>query len=172
LPIAAELSLIPRQTIFAIPIFDFKNAWMDIRFQRAAPSFPGGWLPNSNLTDPQASTSTTSTITTTTSGNNPVLSGYFWIYLGIALGLTSLTFLLFFSVVRYGREKTPNPDRWPGEIRTILTDEVFTQEMQVKEAENAVSCDDVTRGDYVSSQLYSVLKWLRSWACFRQPEKA
>jgi hypothetical protein len=165
----AQLSLTAGQTIFAIPIFDFKNAWMDMRFRPAAASYAGGSLPNSNLTVPHTSTATAAE--TAGAGDNPVLSGYFWIYLGVALGLTSLTFLLFFSVVRSRREIPPNVAAWPGEIRTMLTDEVFTQEMQAEESD-AVSSSGVTRGDYASSRLHSVLEWLReSWARFRGPKK-
>ncbi|KAK4191059.1 hypothetical protein QBC35DRAFT_538948 [Podospora australis] len=67
----------PKVTIFAMPVFDFKNHWWDWRFQMTKES-NGTSSADGGKQDEKA-------------GPQPVLSGHFWIYLGISLVLTLVT---------------------------------------------------------------------------------
>ncbi|KAM7208135.1 hypothetical protein V8F20_001415 [Naviculisporaceae sp. PSN 640] len=73
-------------TIFAMPIFDWKARWLD---------FYMTFVPSSSLNDSAGSGSGDAArgraADTTDPGATAVLSGYFWIYLGISLVTTMLT---------------------------------------------------------------------------------
>ncbi|KAK0615642.1 hypothetical protein B0T17DRAFT_538680 [Bombardia bombarda] len=58
-------------TVFATPVFDFSNYWYDLH-----------WNPPANSSSSSSSDD---------SSDKPVLSGYFWIYLALSLGLTFVT---------------------------------------------------------------------------------
>ncbi|KAI0893405.1 hypothetical protein F4806DRAFT_505072, partial [Annulohypoxylon nitens] len=74
------LPLTTMATIFAMPIFQWTNDWRNIRYR---PVNNGSTSSNSS---PSSSNDETA---------SPVVSGYLWIYVGISIGLSFITFLSF-----------------------------------------------------------------------------
>ncbi|KAH9994057.1 hypothetical protein F4779DRAFT_637101 [Xylariaceae sp. FL0662B] len=87
-------------TIFAMPIFQWTNDWRDWRYQ------------------PVASGNASSSTSDTNTDDSPVVSGYIWIYIGIAAGLTIVTFVSFFLYI--SKEIYNNPSKPQAQASPLL----------------------------------------------------
>lgn len=74
-------------TIFAMPIFGWTNDWRDWRYGPVIKSSGGGDSGDSGAAD---------------QSGQPVFSGYFWIWLACAFGLSVITFGFFYSCAYRG----------------------------------------------------------------------
>ena len=82
-----------KQTIFAMPVFDFKNNWLDWQFRPV----PSGEIANSS--SPQGDKNPTE--------NPPVISGYLWIY--FATTILSMLFLQLGLLIHMGSTSNDGP---------------------------------------------------------------
>jgi len=100
------MELTVKQTIFAMPVFDFKNDWRDWRYHPV----------------PSAESNKSST----TAGDEkpaellPVFSGYFWIYAAIAIGTMFFTFFLCWMFI--GGTSPDDPDGTKHPFRRHMRD--------------------------------------------------
>lgn len=119
------------QTIFATPVFDFKNDWRDLHYQ-AIPS-----PDDKNATGQQSL---------------PVVSGYFWYYVSSSMAFSVITLLAWWLKTQRGSEYVkvePEDGRFGLTKRMRLR---RSRDLGAKPARGGIVTDGVWRGSQTSSE--------------------